>query len=570
MSKIKIGILILLFAIAINLNAQIERETRAVWLTTNHRLDWPPPIYNSEKQKNALIEILDNIKAKNLNTVYFQVRSNGTVLFQSSFEPLSPYITGEVDGSADYDPLKFAIEQAHKRGLEIHAWLNMINVFSSSEEKILSNPNHIYKRKPEWVIEDFRDGVKTYWLDAGLPEVRDFLSDMILEMVENYNVDGVHLDYLRYPGKNFDDDFSFNVYGKGLLKDDWRRANLDQLVEDINKKIKLVRPNVKLGAAPIGIYKRVKGMAGWESYYELYQDSYGWLNKGIIDYVAPQIYWGIEENPSFTIVAKDWKQNSAGKNVVLGIAAYKDNVKKEIEEQIKISRDIKSSGIAFFRYEHIKDYYFSSFNYKSFPSAMPWLDGVFPEAPKNLALKVTDSEKNIFSLQWQVQKPKSGADSISYYAIYKLPTPTSQPKTEYLFEVVSAPRTILTLAVDKPKKRFYYFSIKSVNKVWNESREIPEVVTFEIPAIKNIYEKCAEDFKPALVKNSSGFINILLYSYGKEKIEVLGKALNKEQILYSSITMPGKNILTIKENLANYTQLKIKFLSSKKEVELKL
>ncbi|MHB8906729.1 MAG: glycoside hydrolase family 10 protein, partial [Melioribacteraceae bacterium] len=372
--KIKSFLIFALFLIfAVNIFSQTERETRAVWVATNFRLDWPPPTFDQQKQKQALIEILDNIKSKNLNTVYFQVASNGTVLFKSSFEPFSPYITGEVDGAASYDPLQFAVEQAHKRGLEIHAWVNVVKCFSGTESNILNNSNHISKRKPEWIVEDIRDGQKSLWLDPGLPEVREYISEMIAEMVENYDVDGVHLDYIRYPGKNFEDEFSYSVHGTGLSRDEYRRKNITDLVELISKKIKAVKHYIKLGVAPIGIYKNKNGTNGWEGYTEVYQDSRDWLKRGIIDYVAPQIYWGFNDNPRFGAVAKDWVENSYGRSVVLGIGAYKPSVKPDMDQMIQYARSINADGVSFFRYENIKDTEFNSFRYKTYPAVMAWL-----------------------------------------------------------------------------------------------------------------------------------------------------------------------------------------------------
>jgi len=392
---------------------QIERETRAVWVATNHRLDWPPQTNDAEKQKKALEDILSNIKSKNLNTVFFQVRSNGTVLFKSSFEPFTHYITGQLNDSIPYDPLEFAVEQSHKRGLEIHAWINCVNVFSGSEIGLQGNPNHIVNRKPEWIIEDERDGVKSFWLDPGLPEVREYLADLISEMVENYKIDGVQLDYIRYPGKNFDDDFSYGIYNNGFSHDDWRRNNITSLIELINKKIKTVKPYVKLGAAPIGVYKNQNGMYAWEGFTEVYQDSREWLKKGVLDYVAPQIYWGLNENPRFDIIAKDWVENSYGRNVILGIGAYKENIRNDIDNMIQFARTTNASGVAFFRYSNIKDYDFKNFSYKTYPARIAWLDGIYPEPPHHLNYERESTNRNLINLTWDVRGSTLN-DSIRY------------------------------------------------------------------------------------------------------------------------------------------------------------
>lgn len=545
--------------------AQIERETRAVWLTTNHRLDWPPPTFNPEKQKQSLIEIFDNIKSKNLNTVYFQVRMNGTVLFKSSFEPLSAYITGEVDGHASYDPLQFAIEQAHKRGLEIHAWVNVNLIYAGTEQNVLKNKNHLSQKKLNWIVEDIRDGQKSLWIDPGFPEARDYISDLITEMVENYDVDGVHLDYIRYPGKDFNDEFSYKTYGENQNKDEYRRNNINLLVDEIGKKIKSVNPLIKLGAAPIGVYKKLKGMNAWESYYDLYQDSYGWLKKGLVDYVAPQIYWSIKENPYFDILAKDWVSNSNKRNVVLGIGAYKENVKPEIDEMIKLSRTIHASGVAFFRYEHIKNLELPLFRYKAFPATMPWLEDIFPPAPINL-VSTFDKQKNVYSLNWSIQQ-NNNRDSISYVSIYNLPKQNSQTLTEFLFDVVPSYRNNLSLVIDKPKKVNYFFTLKSVNKIWNESKEASNVISIQSPIMKTISD--IGNYKPMMIKENDNQATIILFSEVEQQVELYcGNEFNFTKIKSERIEA-GKNILLLNTNLNKYSVCKISFVKDKREVQLK-
>lgn len=553
-----------------NVFSQIERETRAVWVATNFRLDWPPQTFDQEKQKRALIEILDNIKSKNLNTVYFQVGSNGTVLFKSSFEPFSPYITGEVDGAASYDPLQFAVEQAHKRGLEIHAWVNVVKCFSGTESNILNNPNHIFKRKPEWIVEDIRDGQKSLWLDPGLPEVREYISEMIAEMVENYDIDGVHLDYIRYPGKNFEDEFSYSVHGTGLSRDEYRRKNITDLVELISKKIKAVKHYIKLGVAPIGIYKNQKGSNGWEGYTEVYQDSREWLKRGIIDYVAPQIYWGFNDNPRFGAVAKDWVENSYGRSVVLGIGAYKPSVKPDMDQMIQYARSINADGVSFFRYENIKETEFNPFQYKTYPAVMAWLDGIYPEPPANLKYMKNESAQNLFSLSWDYQKMKSGNDSIRYFALYNLPNSNSELLADYLFDVIPADRYSVTLAIDKPKRVNYYFTLKSVSKLWNESIESSNVISIKFPQLIALAEVDDILSKPVLIKEVNRKSTILLYSKEKEKIEITGIKEKVNDILLSGNILPGKNVLSLGNDLSGYRSIKISFKSSHREVELKL
>lgn len=562
-----ISILLLIFSSNI-LIAQF-RETRAVWLATNYRLDWPPTTFDAEKQKQSLIEIFDDLKSKNFNTVFFQVRANGVVLFNSSFEPLSPYINGEVDGDVSYDPLAFAIEQAHKHGLEIHAWLNMNLVFTGSEENIFNNPNHICQRKPEWIVEDFRDGQKSYWLDVGLPEVRNYLADLISELVENYDVDGINLDYIRYPGKNFDDDFSFQVHGKGLTRDEFRRNNITALVKEIYDKVKLIRNEVKVGASPIGVYRRLKGMNSWESYSELYQDSYRWLKDGIVDYLSPQIYWSMNENPKFDLLAKDWIENSSGRNIVLGIGAYKDNVKSQIEEMIKLSRQLGTSGVAFFRYQNIKDVSFPSFSYKTLPAQMPWLDGKYPVQPIDLTLNKNVDDK-FFTLSWKLKNEQTVNDSVEYFSIYNLQKSNSELNSENLFDVIPADKNYVTLAIEKPKKVNYYFAIKSVNKVWTESKEASNTVEIKIDKMKELLSFGDKIGKPVLYKSDLLGWFIILESNSTQQIEIFGGRKNVYSLLQTENASVGKNIFKTQNVLKDFDMIKIVFQNEKKEFKLKV
>jgi uncharacterized lipoprotein YddW (UPF0748 family) len=546
--------------------AQIERETRAVWVATNHRLDWPPPTFDQEKQKKSLEEIFDNIKSKNLNTVYFQVRSNGTVLFKSTLDPFSSYITGKINGSATYDPLEYAVKLAHEKGLEIHAWINCVNVFSGNESSVENNPDHICQRKPEWIVEDVRDGSKSFWLDPGLPEVREYISDLIAEMVENYDVDGVHLDYIRYPGKNFDDDFSFGIYNGGLSRDDWRRNNITELIDLINKKIKAIKPYVKLGAAPIGVYKNQKGMYAWEGYTEVYQDSREWLRKGVLDYVVPQIYWGMNENPRFDLVAKDWLDNAFGRSVILGIGAYKENVKSEIGKMIQFSRSMNAGGVAFFRYSNIKDYEFKNFSYKTYPAAMAWLDGIYPDSPHDLVCK--KENENIIRLDWDIKKSPSN-DSIRYYALYSLPHPNSELLPDYLLDIIPADKSSIDLSI-KPKQVNYYFTIKSVSKLWNESIESSNIAQIKFDELLSLADFQDMNAKPMLLKESKDNFKILLTSAINNTIIISGGTESKDQIIKSAEVSVGKNIININSDLNNYSKILIKYINSNKEYSLKL
>jgi uncharacterized lipoprotein YddW (UPF0748 family) len=227
-----------------NLSAQIPRETRAVWVSTNYKLDWPPPTFDEQTQKEALIKIFDNIEKKNLNTIYLQVRSNGTVLFKSSYDPFSPYITGTADKMGSYDPLKFAIEEAHKRGMELHAWFNPYRAVRSIGNYIQAS-NHVTQQHPEWILTFNQINIKI--LNPGLLEVREYVKNIVMDVVTRYDVDGVHFDDYFYPYPNSDKGFNgitnedastFNSYPRGFSNiGDWRRDNVNELISIVYNAI---------------------------------------------------------------------------------------------------------------------------------------------------------------------------------------------------------------------------------------------------------------------------------------------------------------------------------------------
>ncbi|MFA7289492.1 MAG: family 10 glycosylhydrolase [Melioribacteraceae bacterium] len=545
------------------INAQVERETRAVWLTTNYRLDWPPATNDIQKQKQSLIDILEDIKEKNLNTVYFQIRSNGTMLCESSFDPTSPYLTGKVGDKLPYDPLKFAVEEAHKRGLEIHAWINVNNVYSGGEPDILSSIDHISNRKPEWIIKTVSEGKPIYWLDPGIPEVRTYLSDLIAEVNEKYDIDGIHLDYLRLPGKSFADDNSYRLYGKSNDKDDWRRENINELLRLINEKTKSVKAYIKIGVAPIGIYKNQKNASGLQGYSEVYQDSREWLKRGLVDYLVPQIYWGLNETPRFDILAKDWTSNSEGRSIVIGIAAYKNKVYSTLEDLINYSRSVNADGFCFFRYEHIKNYNFKSFPYKTLPATMSLLNGYSPNSPYELKAKFIDTKKNIVSLDWEIEKNFGKGDSIKYYALYSLPTYNSKLSPEDIFEIISPENQSIKLGFSKPRKVNYYFTLKSLSRLWNESIETSNVETIKfnelslLANINDVYES------PILKKESEGDGILLFYSKVEDTI-----ILNNGTSQLRKKIIKGKNFLSLDSDFISSGKLNLKLELSNKKYSL--
>jgi uncharacterized lipoprotein YddW (UPF0748 family) len=409
-------ILLLLMPAFSTLHAQPKREVRAVWLTTLLGLDWPAKSErnNPEKQKASLRRIIKNIAEMKLNTVFFQVRSRANAFYKSSYEPWASELTGKLGKDPGWDPLAFAVEECHARGLEIHAWVNVCKVWQGSGSPPLVKPAHIVRQHPEWV-EKHKD---VYWIDAGIPAAREYTADVIAELVQRYDIDGIHLDYVRYPELDFSDARTYKRYGDGVPRGEWLRRNINALVKLIYDRATAQRPGLKVGAAPIGIYKSLPTARGWEGYVRLGQDSRRWLSEGYCDYVSPQIYWGLKNRGSridFKALVKDWRSNSSGKHIYVGTAPYRPEVLRWLFEHIDVCRNELADGLVFFRYEHIanNDAFGGRFKYKAIPPSLPWRDDVPPAAPTKFQVR---SHPNLIKLHWTANASNS---DVARYIVYR-------------------------------------------------------------------------------------------------------------------------------------------------------
>jgi uncharacterized lipoprotein YddW (UPF0748 family) len=336
------------------------REFRAAWVATVANIDWPSRKgLSTGEQKAELIAILDRTAQLKLNAVIFQVRPACDALYQSQIEPWSEYLTGTM-GEAPapfYDPLAFVVEQAHQRGLELHAWFNPYRARHLSA-KTPASPNHISKTHPQLV----RHYGKYLWLDPGEKEVQEYSLSVVMDVVKRYDIDGIHFDDYFYPYKendssgnemDFPDDPSWQRFGaRGkLARDDWRRENVNTLIQNVYKSIKATKPWVKFGVSPFGIWRpgNPEQIKGYDAYAKLYADSRKWLGSGWLDYLAPQLYWGIEPpDQSFPVLLKWWNsQNRKSRHVWPGMDTTKTNNKWKAEEilnQIKLTRKLNGAN----------------------------------------------------------------------------------------------------------------------------------------------------------------------------------------------------------------------------------
>ncbi|MEM0895703.1 MAG: family 10 glycosylhydrolase [Verrucomicrobiota bacterium] len=325
----------------------VAREFRGAWVASVYNIDWPSkPGLPVSRQKSELIAIFDKAVALKMNAIILQVRPGCDALYSSKLEPWSRWLTGTQGKSPGYDPLSFAVAEAHARGLELHAWCNPFRALGAATTKASST--HVTRRHPEWV----RKYEGKVWLDPGLAAVRDYSTKVLMDIVRRYDIDGLHIDDYFYPypknpaaGYNqFPDLTAFKASG-ARDRNAWRRANIDAFISNLNREIKAEKPWVKFGISPFGIWKPgvPRGIkADLDNYSMIFGDSKKWLNNGWCDYMSPQLYWPIGGDQDFAKLLPWWdSENKSGRHVWPGLAVDRigrDRNASEIGKQIGLSR----------------------------------------------------------------------------------------------------------------------------------------------------------------------------------------------------------------------------------------
>lgn len=327
---------------------QNNAPMRGVWLTTVSRLDWPPlnsvngssPAVRIQIQQTALTDKLDKLKSLGINTVFFQVKPDGTALWPSKILPWSDMLTGTIGMDPGYDPLQFILDEAHKRGMRVHAWFNPYRVSTNIKPSTAAELNRTLSLNPASVFVLHRDWIRTsgdrYVLDPGIPEARDWITSIIAEVVARYPVDGVQFDdyfYTESAGSALNDASTFRQYGQGFSsKADWRRHNTQLLIEQVSHTIKQLNPNVEFGVSPAGVWRnRSHDPAGSDTrgaaaYDESFADTRRWVQQGLLDYIAPQIYWPFARDAArYDVLAKWWADvvKPTKTRLYIGVALYK-------------------------------------------------------------------------------------------------------------------------------------------------------------------------------------------------------------------------------------------------------
>lgn len=351
-----------------------ESRMSGMWVTTTLNLDYPSKgTVNSAVLKSEADEIIENCYNMGITDIFFQVRSASDALYNSDIYPWSQWLTGSQGLAPDnnFDPLEYWIEESHSKGIKLHAWVNPYRVTNTvglkTDELAVTNPA---RQHPDWVISYEN---KLYF-DPALPEVQELVVSGVEEIVKNYDVDGIHLDDYFYPGADFNDAKTYAVYGNGMDKGDWRRENVNTLVSKLHNKIKEADSNVEFGISPVGVWANKENNPlgsdtyASESYYKNYADSRKWALEGLVDYIAPQIYWEIGHSKIDYATAVKWWADTlkdSDTKLYVGLADYKcDGVSASsawyqgnaIKKQMELNKSIpKVGGEIHFRYKFVNN-----------------------------------------------------------------------------------------------------------------------------------------------------------------------------------------------------------------------
>jgi uncharacterized lipoprotein YddW (UPF0748 family) len=511
-----------------NTGTSPKREFRGAWIATVVNLDWPNSRTGSTAdQKQQLITMLDRLQEAGINAVMFQIRTECDALYDSPYEPWSYWLTGEQGKAPNpyYDPLEFAVDEAHKRGMELHAWFNPYRAERAVGNYDLAD-NHVVVQHPDWALQisNFK------FLNPGLPDVREFVAMIVADVVRRYDIDGVHFDDYFYPyppnAISNEDDDTFAEHNRDFTdRGDWRRDNVNLLIEMVADSINLINPRVKFGISPFGIWKNgvPSGIVGLDAYNVIYADARAWLDNEWIDYVVPQLYWPFGGGQDYGTLAPWWESVRNGRDFYPGHGLYRSDsntfsgtlfAADEIPRQVRFNRSREGiDGSVFFRAKNI-----TQFSSKGFadslqndlylhPSIVPsiaWKDSLYApmDPPQDFAHEWVDEQ----TLGFTWEQP-SYEDDLIRYAVYRLQSPTPPVFPDDLDDGAALLSVqVDTYFEDSPPYADdpYYYFVTALNRNYNET-DPSEVITvtvtsapdFDTPIARyTLYQNYPNPFNP--------------------------------------------------------------------------
>jgi uncharacterized lipoprotein YddW (UPF0748 family) len=433
--------IIFLLFVSFSLFAQPKREFRGVWIANVGNVDWPSQKgLPAEQQQQELLDLLDMIQIRGLNAVFFQIRNACDAVYESKLEPWSEWLTGEQGQSPGYDPLAFAIQECRKRNLEIHAWMNPYRAVTDIRSASLA-PNHVSQMRPDVLLSYGPLRI----LDPGRPEVRAFVTRVVMDVLHRYDIDGIHFDDYFYPypqkGLTLNDNTTFSNHSRGFTnRADWRRDNVNLLIKTVADSIHRVKPWVKFGVSPFGIWQNRGSSSegsdsrGFEAYSGNFSDSRKWVQEGWVDYIAPQVYWSMgNKSANYSHLVSWWSDNVADQHLYIGQGVYKVNSdtqwrkRLEVPNQIRFNRSFSNvHGSILFSAKTLRNnpnqvcdaLCQEVYQTLALVPNMPWKTLTSPPPPKQLSAQLNDN--NTITLNWTYPyNLTSERDKARYFVVYR-------------------------------------------------------------------------------------------------------------------------------------------------------
>ena len=461
--------LIIFFLSAVQATAQSfaaspKHEVRAVWLTTIGGIDWPHSYAQSErsaeKQKDELRRILDKLQAVGINTILLQTRIRGTVIYPSEYEPWDGCLSGFPGKSPGYDALKFAVDECHKRGMELHAWIVTMPVgrwdalgCKRIRQKMLGN-----------IIRIKADG----FMNPESHQTASYLADICGEVASRYDIDGIHLDYIRYPEE---------LPKLKTLARERGRENISRIVRAISRRVKSIKPWVKMSCSPIGKYDDTSRYwsHGWNANTTVCQDAVGWLRDGLMDELFPMMYF---RDNNFFPFALDWKEQSHGRIIVPGLGIYFMSPRERDWPLTDITRELEflrseGMGHAYFRSRFFTDdtkgiYHFAKSEHCLYPSLIPpmtWASRELPAMPDGLSRRTLSG--GVARLSWTHSEKDTTMMLFNIYASREYPVNTDDARN--LIAIRRQSRSLLV-----PNDTAIHYAVTATDRYGNESRPLQE------------------------------------------------------------------------------------------------
>ena len=508
--------LLLVMLTSLPVISQPKYEIRATWLTTLGGMDWPRTKAGNatgiQRQKKELCDILDCLKAANFNTVLLQTRLRGDMIYPSSIETFAESLTGYTGRNPGYDPLAFAIEECHKRGMELHAWIVTIPAGNTRQVKLLGRNSIVQKNRK--ICKLYKGN---WYLDPGNPETQEYLSRIVKEITSQYDIDGIHFDYIRYPEQadNFPDKDSYRRYGKGKELRQWRRDNITDIVRRLYTDIKSIKPWVKVSSSPIGKYRDTNRYPsrGWNAYHVVYQDAQKRSKEGIHDALFPMMYF---QGNNFYPFALDWKENNGNRWIIPGLGIYflspreQDWPLDEIVRQIHFTRQIKLNGQVYFRNRFLLDNTKGVLdelkeNFYTTPALIPpmrWADSIPPSVPSTPSVQQLPNGK--LRMSWQ-----ESTDNSNQAVVYHLYGSNTYPVDINQSQNLVATHLIANeyeYAAIFPWLQKQYFAVTAADRFGNESAPLAlnTVSDMDIPLLNKgdmLYLPEIEDAQTIIIYN---------------------------------------------------------------------